>query len=213
MDRLTHADLDRFLRSLARRLPCPVRLVLTGGGEAMLLGGTRPTGDLDFALVVAERFEAHWPAIEAAVTAARDDAGIAVQYATDIDRWSSVSIPAARRRTRAFRRIGRLSIHLVEPTCWAVYKLTRFLDSDVSDLRAVLRRQAVPWRSLARLCGESLRTSPRSTQLRLFRQQVEHFFRTHGGGIWGARFEPERAIGVFRRAAGIPSVRSATDTS
>ncbi|MGH7894580.1 MAG: hypothetical protein ACREQL_07920 [Candidatus Binatia bacterium] len=205
MDPLARADLDRFLRTLARRLPCPVRLVLTGGAEAMLLGGIRPTGDLDFALVVAEQFEAHWPAVEAAVAAARDEAGIAVQFATDIDRWSSVSIPAARRRTRAFRRIGRLSVHLVEPTCWAVYKLTRYLDSDVEDLRAVLRRQRVSWRPLARLCGESLRTSPRSTQLRLFRQQVEHFLRTYGSGVWGATFDPERAISVFRRAASIAS--------
>jgi hypothetical protein len=205
MDRLAAADLDRFLQSLARRLPCPARLVLTGGGEAMVLGGVRPTGDLDFALVVAEQLQAHWPALEAAVAAARDDAGIAVQYAADIDRWSSVSVPVARRRTRAFRRIGRLSVHLVEPTCWAVYKLARYLDSDVEDLRAVLRRQRVPWRGLARLCGESLRTSPRSTQLRLFRQQVEHFFRTYGGHVWGVAFDAERAIGMFRRAAGIPS--------
>ena len=205
MDRLAPADLDRFLRSLARRVPCPVRLVLTGGGEAMVLGGIRPTGDLDFALVVAERFQTHWPAVEAAVAAARAEARIAVQYATDIDRWSSVSIPMARRRSRAFRRFGRLSVHLLEPTCWAVYKLTRYLDSDVEDLRAVLRRQRVAWRGLAHLCGESLRTSPRSTQLRLFRQQVEHFFRTYGGGVWGASFDPERAIGIFRRAAGIPS--------
>jgi len=87
----------------------------------MLLGGIRPTRDLDFALVVAEQFEADWPAVEAAVAEARDEAGIAFQYATDIDRWSSVSIPAARRRTRAFRRIGLLSVHLLAPTCWAVY--------------------------------------------------------------------------------------------
>jgi hypothetical protein len=208
MDRLTPADLDRFLRSLARRLPCPARVVLTGGAEAMLLGGVRPTGDLDFALLVAEQFEAHWPAVEAAVAAVRDESGIAIQYGTDIDRWSSVSIPTVRRRTRAFRRIGRLSVHLVEPTCWAIYKLTRYLDSDVEDLRAVLRRQRVSWRGLARLCGESLRASPRSTQLRLFRQQVEHFFRTHGGDVWGATFDPARAVGVFHRAARIPSGRS-----
>jgi len=205
MPRLAPADLDHFLRGLARRLPCPVRLVLTGGAEALVLGGIRPTEDVDFALVVAERFDAHWPAVEAAVAAARDDAAITVQYATDIDRWSSVSIPAARRRTRPYRRIGRLSVHLLYPTCWAVYKLTRYLDSDVNDLRVVLRRQRVSWRALARLCGEALRTSPRSSQLRLFRQQVEHFLRTHGRHVWGARFDPDRAVVTFRGAAGIRS--------
>jgi hypothetical protein len=205
MPRLAPADLDRFLRGLAQRLPCPARLVLTGGAEAMLLGGVRPTGDLDCAVLVAERFEALWPAVEDAVATASRDAGIAIQYATDIDRWSAVSIPVARRRTIPLRRLGRLSVRLLEPTCWAVYKLTRYLDSDVDDLRAVLRRQRVSWRALARLCGESLRASPRSTQLRLFRQQVEHFFRSHGRHVWGARFDAEHAVATFRRAAGIPS--------
>lgn len=204
MDPLTPADLDRFLRALAARLPCPVRLVLTGGGEAMVLGGVRPTGDLDFALLVVERFAPEWPAIEAAVAEARDEAAIAVQWGTDIDRWSSISVPAAHRRTRPYRRIGRLSVHLLEPTCWAVYKLARYLDSDVTDLRSVLRRSRVPWHRLARLSGESLRTSPRSTQQRLFRQQVEHFFLTHGRSVWGARFDADRAIVAFRRSAGLP---------
>jgi hypothetical protein len=84
MDRLAPADLDRFLRLFARRLPCPVRLVLTGGGQAMVLGGTRPTGDLDFALVVGPRFERHWPAVEAAVAATRDETGIASMPQTSI---------------------------------------------------------------------------------------------------------------------------------
>jgi hypothetical protein len=35
MKPLTRADLDRFFRALADRLPCPVRIVLTGGGEAL----------------------------------------------------------------------------------------------------------------------------------------------------------------------------------
>jgi hypothetical protein len=95
-------------------------------------------------------------------------------------------------------------VHLLEPICWAVYKLARYLDSDVDDLRAVLRRQRIPWHGLARLCGESLRGSPRSTQLRLFRQQVEHFFRTHGVRVWGTPFDPEHAIRIFRKAAAIP---------
>ena len=171
----------------------------------MLLGGVRPTGDLDCAVLVAKRFEALWPAVEDAVATASRDAGIAIQYASDIDRWSAVSIPVARRRTIPLRRVGRLSVRLLEPTCWAIYKLKRYLDSDVEDLRAVLRRQRVSWRALARLCGESLRASPRSTQLRLFRQQVEHFFRSHGRHVWGARFDAEHAVATFRRAAGIPS--------
>ncbi len=205
MATLARADLDRFFRSLAGRIPCPVRLVLTGGGEALLLGGARPTGDLDFGLVVAPKFEKHWTAVERAVGEASAETGIPVQYASDIDRWSSVSIPPRRRRTRLLRRLGRLSVHLLDPTCWAVYKLTRYLDADVADLRVVLRRQRITPHRLANICGESLRTSPRSTQLALFRRQVEHFLRDEGPRIWGPQFTAESAIRTFYRAARIPS--------
>ncbi len=169
----------------------------------MLLGGTRPTGDLDFELALPPGCARLWRAVEEAVAAAAAETAVTVQYSADIDRWSSIAVPTAKRRTRLRRRVGRVAVHLLEPRCWAVYKLARYLDADVEDLRAVLRRQRVPSLGLARLCGESLRASPRSTQLFLFRQHVEHFFRAHGRAIWGAGFRPETAVAAFGRGAGI----------
>ncbi|TMB00216.1 MAG: hypothetical protein E6J70_11000 [Deltaproteobacteria bacterium] len=201
MRALTRRDLSRFLRTFARQLPCPTTLILTGGSEALVLGGTRPTGDVDFGLVV--RSQRRWPEVEAAVAAAAREARVVVQYSSDLDRWSSVTIPPRRRRTRPYRRVGRLSVRLLEPACWAVYKLARYLDADVEDLRTVLRRERVPSLALARLCGESLRASPRSTQLFLFRRQVEHFLAQHGRAIWGRRFDVSRTVAAFHRAAGI----------
>lgn len=199
MPELTRADLRRFFDALAERLPCRVRLVLTGGGAALLLGGSRPTGDIDFGIVTAGSLDLVERAIEAAVS----QTGTVVQYSTDIDRWSSVTIPPARFRTRPFRRIGRLSVHLLDPKCWAVYKLARYLDSDVDDLIAVLRRARPSPTALARLCGESLRASPRSPQLFNFRRQVEHFFRTHASAVWGPRFTADEALRAFARASRI----------
>lgn len=208
---LARADVLRFARALASRLDHSVQLVLTGGGEALLLGGTRPTRDLDFGLVARIRKPEAWRDLEQAVEQAAAQAGIVVQYSQDIDRWSSISIPRQRRRSQLWRRIGRLSVRLLDPTCWAVYKLARYLDSDVEDLVAVLRRERVSNSQLARLCGECLRTSPRSPNLHLFRRQVEHFFRTHGAAIWGKGFDGESAIAVFHRSAGIPiSTRTAS---
>jgi len=201
---LRRADLSRFFRALARKLPCRAKLVLTGGVEALLLGGSRPTRDLDFGLEVEERF---WPEAERAVADASRVAGVAVQYSQDIDRWSAVMVPSHRRKTRPFRRLGRLSVHLLDPGCWAVYKLARYLESDVEDLRVVLKRDRVPWRRLTRLCGESLRASPRSAALFAFRRQVEHFFREHGGFVWGKGFDAERATAAFHRAARISPPR------
>lgn len=62
---LTRADLSKFLHALARRLPCPVKLIVTGGAEALLLGGRRPTGDIDFGLIVPARQSRLIPEIEA----------------------------------------------------------------------------------------------------------------------------------------------------
>jgi len=205
MAALRRVDLDKFFSSLARHLPSAAKLTLTGGGEAMLLGGSRPTGDLDFSLAMSDGDPVLSSEVEAAVAMASREAGVAVQYSTDIDRWSQVAIPKAKTKTRFYKRFGLLSVHLLDPKCWAVYKLGRYLDSDVEDLVAVLKRQKISWSGLARLCGECLRTSPRSTQLYLFRRQVEHFFQRHGPKVWGKSFESERAVAVFHRAAKIHS--------
>jgi len=180
-----------------------VTLILTGGAQAMLLGSRRTTADADFGLVVSAHDEPLWPEVESAVITAARDTGVTVQYSNDIDRWSSVTIPPTRRRSRPHRRFGRLSVHVLDPACWAVYKLARYLDADVEDLRYVLRRAHVPSGALARLCGTSLRASPRSTQLFLFRRQVEHFFRAHGRAVWGRGFDAGSAIAAFHRAAQI----------
>src|SRR5437667_293492 len=142
--------------------------------------------------------------LEAVGAPAARDTGVTVQYSNDIDRWSSVTIPPTRRRSRPHRRFGRLSVHVLDPACWAVYKLARYLDADVEDLRYVLRRAHVPSGALARLCGTSLRASPRSTQLFLFRRQVEQFFRTQRRAGWGRGFDAGSAVAPLHRAAQIP---------
>src|SRR5207249_4459444 len=133
MRALVPADLIKFFSALARRVPCPVKLTLTGGSEAMLLGGTRPTGDLDFELALPPGCARLWRAVEEAVAAAAAETAVTVQYSADIDRWSSIAVPTAKRRTRLRRRVGRVAVHLLEPRCWAVYKLARYLDADVEE--------------------------------------------------------------------------------
>jgi hypothetical protein len=203
--------LDAFFEALAARVPCRVKIILTGGAEGLLLGSTRPTGDLDFGitlLTTGETHERHWTEVEAAIAAASQVAQVTVQYSADIDRWSSITMPNYQRHTRLHRRFGRVWVHLLEPAYWAVPKLARYLDSDAADIQTVLRAQGVKPEPLARLCGRALRASPRSTAQFSFRQHVEHFFRTHGPAIWGSGFDAEAAVRLFQRAAGINLGRS-----
>lgn len=84
-----------------------------------------------------------------------------------------------------------------------MYKLARYLDSDVQDLVRVLREQRVDAAALARLFGQALRHSPRSSAQLLFRKQVEHFLRENGRAVWGGAFAADPVLSLFYRAAGI----------
>ncbi|MBI1987124.1 MAG: hypothetical protein HYS70_02105 [Nitrospinae bacterium] len=206
MHELRSDDMDAFFRALARKLPCRVKIIVTGGAEGLLLGSTRPTRDIDFGILLRagpDEQAATWEAVESAIMEAAEETGVTAQYAQDIDRWSSVAVPRYDLHTRFYRRFGCAYVHLLEPAYWAVYKLARYLDADVADLIAVLRTQGVPPRQLAKVCGKALRSSPRSSSLFLFRRHVEHFFREHGPAIWGQGFDPCRAIAAFHHAAGI----------
>jgi hypothetical protein len=203
---LSPAFLDAFFAALAERIPCRVKLILTGGAEALLLGSSRPTNDLVFGVVLTaspQIGEQQWAQVEAAIAEASRVTGIEVEYSGDIDRWSSIAMPNYLRHTRPYKRFGRVSVHLLEPAYWAVPKLARFLDTDQTDLEAVLRAQGVEPQQLARVCARAFRASPHSTALFSFRRHVEHFFRAAGAGIWGEDFDAEAAIRVFRRGAGI----------
>jgi hypothetical protein len=203
---LTREAIDAFFQALAQRTPCHLKVILTGGAQAMLCGGTRLTRDIDFGLllrVVPEKREALWEQIETAVAEAAQETSVTVQFAEDIDRWSSITMFDYQKHTRPYRRFGRVTVHLLDPADWAVPKLARSFDSDTADLIEVLRQQRVSPMKLARVCGKSLCASPRSTALTLFRRQVESFFREHGKAVWGEEFDADKAIAQFHRAARI----------
>jgi hypothetical protein len=177
----------------------------------MLLGGARPTRDIDFGVLPSGSLDvraAVWNQIEQAISDVAHERSIAVQYAEDIERWSMIALPSYQRHTHLYRRFGRVFVHLLDPEYWAVSKLMRYLDTDIVDTVTVLRTQRVSPGKVARICGRSLRASPRSSALWLFRRQVEHFFKEHGKSVWGQGFDPEEAIRTFHRTAGIPTIKT-----
>jgi len=194
-------QIDRFFRVLAQELGEPARVILTGAAAGSLWGHVRPSVDIDFAIQPAGRGPARWRRVEHAIERAVRRTGIRVNYAEDIDRWSSISLLDYRRRTRLYRRFGALQVRLMDPAYWSIGKVSRYLDPDVRDLVTVLRAQRVSAARLVRLWGRALRRSPRSLALTQFRRQAEHFLRAHGRAIWGTRFDAERALARFHEAA------------
>lgn len=199
---MTRLQIHRFFRTLAKQFDGEATIILTGAAAGTLLGSTRASRDIDFAIRLRRRTMARWNAVEAAIRRAVAQTTIDVNYAEDIDRWGMITLLDYPRHTRLYRRFGSLEVRLLDPAYWAIGKLTRYLDVDEQDLVMALRRQRLPWARAVRVWGRALRASPRSLAGFDFRQHVEYFLRTRGRAIWGRAFEADRAVRLFIREAG-----------
>ena len=210
---MTPRRIEHFLGVLARELGVPARAYVTGAAAAALWGRVRPSVDVDLGIELVgggERPAGGWQVVEAAVDRTRRLTGIPANVAEDIDRWGMITLLDYRRSSRRYRRFEKLEVRLLNPTNWAIGKLTRFLDSDIRDVTAVFRAKSVPAPAAARTWGRALRASPASTTQMQFRRNVVYFFTHQGRSIWGRAFDPTPAIRAFERAARVssPSHRS-----
>ena len=180
-------QIDRFFRFLAEELAAPGKAIVTGAAGGALLGRVRPSLDIDFQFRTLRR--ADWRKVDAAVTRAARRAGIAANYAEDIDRWGMVTLLDFERHARFYKRFGTLRVLVMDPVYWAIGKLTRYLEPDRLDLAAVFRRRKPPIERAIAVWGRALRRSPRSPQLRLFLDHARHFLHAHGRSVWGPSFD------------------------
>jgi hypothetical protein len=195
-------DIQQFFRELDRRIDVPVRVVITGGAAAILQGVKRATHDIDFELSIAKSraaSHARSEAVQKAVAETGRVTGITPQYAEDIDRWSAIRLPA--KTSLPYMRIGKVDVRILAPGLWAVGKLARFLDSDVADLRTVLKGADTDARDMARLWGRALGQSPTSNALPLFRKQVESFFEIYATQVWGPATDVAELKELFNRTS------------
>ena len=200
---MTPRAINRFFTTLSREFDRRAVIIVTGAAAGSLLGHVRPSHDIDFGVTLARPTPRLWEAFQAAIDRTTQQTGIPVNYASDIDRWSQITLLDWRRHTISYRRFGLLDVRVLDPVYWSIGKLGRYFDLDVHDAVAVFRRRRVPLTKLVQVWGRALRASPPSPALFQFRAQVEHFLRTHGRAIWGRAFDAEAAIRNFHRAASL----------
>jgi hypothetical protein len=197
---MTRREIERFFTALSRRWTDPLDVILIGGSAAVLAGSLRPTKDVEFEARLggtAQPEDADM--IAAAVDRAIDASGVKAQFSVNIAGWSDVALPPYRDSARRWKRFGRLTVRLLEPSLYAVSKLRRGAAKDFTDLILVGRAARLSWTRVARTCGNAVRLSPPSTQLRPFVNRVEYLFKERGRELWGPRFDPEPALALFRR--------------
>jgi hypothetical protein len=182
-------EADAYFTALAEEVSTPLVLVLTGGIAAGILADERTTDDIDFAILKYARKTL--PQIEALVQRLAQQRGILVQYSSDIDRWSSVSFLDWQKHSRPYKRVGFLEVRVLDPYYWSIGKITRATERDQADLSAVIKKQKLDWKKLARLWAKALRKSPTSTSLFNARKQMEGFL---------IRAGQDEALECFRRA-------------
>lgn len=192
-----------FFAALAEELPGRARVYLTGAGAAALWGGVRPSDDLDFGLELPANAPLTWERVYEAVRRTTARTGISASVAEDIDRWGMITLLDYKAKSTCAFEVNGLQVRLLEPTRWAIGKLTRALQSDLEDVTTVFRKQKVVPSAAARVWGEALRASPPSTVQFQFRRNVEGFFTKRGRAIWGAGFDSTATITTFRKSARI----------
>ena len=190
-------DVDRFFSELSREWSHPTRILLIGGGEALLLGGARPTLDVDFEV----KFLAaglSWDEFVQAVQRVTARTGIGAQYSESIERWGELTLLDYRRHTRPVGVFGEVELRVLEPAYWSIGKMGRYWDQDIQDMIAVFKREKPDPRSVARVWARAIAQSPKSTQLMLSRRQALHFFKVFGKEIWGQAFSSEPIQKLFQ---------------
>jgi hypothetical protein len=198
-------DIDRFFQDLNRRISRPVRVLLTGGAAGILQGVRRVTLDIDFEIrlkrggVESRAVGDRWEEVQKAIEEAARATGITPQYDEDIDKWSSIALPS--KRSQLYRRFGKVEVRILDPALWAIGKLTRYLSTDIQDLRTVLKNAKVTSKAAVITWGTALGISPASSSQATFRRQVETFLDQYSREIWGRRVDSEELKRLFLASA------------
>lgn len=188
---------EHFFRELSKEWKHPVEISLLGGAAALLMGGARPTLDVDFEVRFLSE-KASWEKFQQAVQRVTQKTGLGAQCAESIERWSQLTLMDYRKHTKPVGVFGAIRVRILEPEYWSIGKVGRYWDQDVQDMLVVFKRHKPDPMKLARLWAKAIAKSPKSTQLALVRRQALHFFQTFGKQIWGDPFPLESIQKLFQ---------------
>ena len=178
------SQIDTFFRTLSQKWPYPTKIILTGGGYALLQGGSRTTEDLDFE-VETKNMEQFTDALKETSFAT----GIPPQFSEDIDHWSQISYLDYKAESRLYKKFGKIGVYLPTVIHWGIGKVTRYLNQDVTDLISVYKKNRPDPIRVAKKWREAITKSPRSNALFLAKKNMLSFFQNHGKKIWGKKID------------------------
>jgi hypothetical protein len=196
-------EIERFFKGVDKDFKTHAVIYLTGAAGGSLMGGVRPSMDIDFAVELKKKDARAWEDLAAAVERNKLLSGVDADYSEDIDRWGSITLMDYKKHATFFKRIGFLTLKVLEPAYWSIGKMTRYIQPDIDDMITVFKAQKTGAGQLTRVWGMALRKSPKSEKLFRFRSQVEDFLKAYGTRIWGKHFDAAKSVKEFHKNAGI----------
>ncbi len=194
-------EIERFFKGIAKDFNEDATIYLTGAAAGALMGGVRPSLDVDFGVEL--KNSQKWERLTAAIEKNKVLTGLGSHYDEDIDRWGMITLMDYQKHAPLFKQYGKLKVKVLEPAYWSIGKMTRYLEPDIADMEMVFQKKKVSAALLTGVWGKALKSSSRSASLLLFRKQVEDFLVHSGPKIWGKAFDAAGAIKNFHQSAGI----------
>ena len=200
-------EIERFFKGIAKDFDEDATVYLTGAAAGALMGGVRPSLDVDFGVELKGANAKRWEQLTAAIEKNKVLTGLGSNYDEDIDRWGMITLMDYQKHAPLFKQYGKLKVKVLEPAYWSIGKMTRYLQPDIADMEMVFQKKKVSAALLTGVWGKALKSSPRSDSLLLFRKQVEDFLVHSGPKIWGKTFDAAAEMMNFYRSAGIDPPR------
>lgn len=180
-------DIDNFFNGLSKSFKSKADIILIGGAAAAVLGGARPTLDVDFEARLSNPDE--WEIFQQAVNDSVKKSGVNAQFAEEIERWSEITLLDYRQHKKLYKKFGNITVWILDSKYWSIGKIARYWDQDVQDILAVFKIEKPDPRETLQIWKRALGRSPKSSSLFLVKKQIIHFFSTHGKQIWGHKFD------------------------
>lgn len=191
-------DIDLFFETLSKEWRYSAAILLVGGAVALIMGGERPTLDIDFEVSITSK-PGKWEDFARKASEVKEKLGIGIQFSESAERWSQISFLDYGKHRRPYKKYGKITVNVLEPAYWSIGKVSRYWQRDIEDMQSVFLKEKPDPVQLAQLWLKALKDSPASTTLFGVKKQMRHFFETSGPKIWGKALPLVKILALFEK--------------
>jgi hypothetical protein len=192
MLKLKLEDIDSFFTCLSKKWPHPTRIIISGGAASLVMGGRRPTLDIDFEVDFSKAKNVSKEEFQEAIKKTMEATAIKAQFSEDIQRWSEISFIDYRGHLKAYKDFKSISVYILDAKYWSIGKISRYWDQDIQDMLAVFKKERVDPIDLLTIWKAALSDSCLSSKLNPTKKHILHFFTTFGRKIWIGKYPGEK---------------------